>query len=88
MGKDVVRSALRVPPGAVDLASCATADEPVKHRKRDRTDEMRELQERFWAESTAGGRRSVLLVLQGMDTSGKGGLTEHVALKARLAPPN
>ena len=41
-------------------------------------DELRDLQERLWAESTAGGRRSVLLVLQGMDTAGKGGVTEHV----------
>ena len=78
MGKDDVRTALRVRPGEVDLAGYDTADEPVKPGKHDHTDEMRELQERFWAESTAGGRRSVLLVLQGMDTAGKGGVTEHV----------
>ena len=36
------------------------------------------MQERLWAESTAGGTRSVLLVLQGIDTAGKGGVTEHV----------
>jgi len=36
------------------------------------------LQERLWAESRAGGVRSVLLVLQGIDTAGKGGVTEHV----------
>ena len=34
--------------------------------------------ERLFAESTAGGRRSVLLVVQGMDTSGKGGIMRHV----------
>jgi polyphosphate kinase 2 (PPK2 family) len=78
MGKDTIRSALRVPPGPVDLDGYGTADRPVARRKRDRSDEMRDLQERLWAESTAGGRRSVLLVLQGMDTSGKGGVTEHV----------
>jgi PPK2 family polyphosphate:nucleotide phosphotransferase len=39
---------------------------------------MRELQERLWAEASGAGRRSVLLVLQGMDTAGKGGVTEHV----------
>jgi PPK2 family polyphosphate:nucleotide phosphotransferase len=78
MGKDTIRSALRVPPGAVDLTSFGTADKPVPKRKRDRIDEMRDLQERLYAESTAGGRRSVLLVLQGMDTAGKGGVTEHV----------
>jgi PPK2 family polyphosphate:nucleotide phosphotransferase len=32
----------------------------------------------LWAESTAGGRRRLLLVLQGMDTSGKGGVAKHV----------
>jgi PPK2 family polyphosphate:nucleotide phosphotransferase len=35
-------------------------------------------QERLYAESLNGGKRSVLLVLQGMDTSGKGGTVEHV----------
>jgi PPK2 family polyphosphate:nucleotide phosphotransferase len=39
---------------------------------------LRELQERLWAESRAGGERSLLLVLQGIDTSGKGGVTQHV----------
>jgi PPK2 family polyphosphate:nucleotide phosphotransferase len=78
MGKDTIRNALRVPPGPVDLTSYDTAGRPVPKRKRDRTDEMRDLQERFYAESTAGGKRSVLLVLQGMDTAGKGGVTEHV----------
>ncbi|POX52303.1 PPK2 family polyphosphate kinase [Streptomyces sp. Ru72] len=36
------------------------------------------LQERLWAAATAGDRRRVLLVLQGMDTSGKGGTVKHV----------
>ncbi|MCW2494912.1 PPK2 family polyphosphate kinase, partial [Jatrophihabitans sp.] len=36
------------------------------------------LQERLWAESRDGGTRSLLLVLQGIDTAGKGGVTEHV----------
>ena len=35
-------------------------------------------QERLYAESLSGGTRSVLLVLQGMDTSGKGGTVVHV----------
>ncbi|KAA2261156.1 polyphosphate kinase 2 family protein [Solihabitans fulvus] len=38
-----------------------------------------ELQERLYAEAVGGGRRRVLLVLQGMDTSGKGGVIRHVA---------
>ncbi|MEU7019569.1 PPK2 family polyphosphate kinase [Streptomyces sp. NPDC046203] len=37
------------------------------------------LQERLFAASTAGDRRRILLVLQGMDTSGKGGTVKHVA---------
>jgi PPK2 family polyphosphate:nucleotide phosphotransferase len=36
------------------------------------------LQERLWAEAAGGGKRRVLLVLQGIDTAGKGGTTEHV----------
>ncbi|WP_377642262.1 polyphosphate kinase 2 family protein [Oryzobacter terrae] len=37
-----------------------------------------DLQERLYAESKGGGTRSVLLVIQGMDTSGKGGIMRHV----------
>ena len=37
------------------------------------------LQEALYAEAGGGGRRAVLLVLQGMDTSGKGGVIEHAA---------
>ncbi|MBE1496884.1 PPK2 family polyphosphate:nucleotide phosphotransferase [Amycolatopsis lexingtonensis] len=36
------------------------------------------LQEALYAEGVGGGDRSVLLVLQGMDTSGKGGTVSHV----------
>ncbi|MDT0446064.1 PPK2 family polyphosphate kinase [Streptomyces johnsoniae] len=36
------------------------------------------LQERLYAAGTAGDRRRLLLVLQGMDTSGKGGTVKHV----------
>ncbi len=42
------------------------------------TEELSGLQERLFAEGTAGGSRSVLLVVQGMDTSGKGGIMRHV----------
>ncbi len=37
-----------------------------------------DLQERLFAESRGGGGRSLLLVIQGMDTSGKGGIMRHV----------
>ncbi|MET4780984.1 PPK2 family polyphosphate kinase [Glaciihabitans sp. UYNi722] len=40
--------------------------------------ELNELQERLWAESRYEGKRSLLLVLQAMDTAGKGGIVEHV----------
>ena len=41
--------------------------------------ELGELQERLFAESKSGGERNVLLVLQAMDTAGKGGIVRHVA---------
>ena len=37
-----------------------------------------ELQELLYANGRAGDTRSILLVLQGMDTAGKGGIVEHV----------
>lgn len=37
-----------------------------------------ELQEKLYANSRSGDTRSVLLVLQGMDTAGKGGIVKHV----------
>ena len=39
---------------------------------------MSELQERLFADGRTDGTRSVLLVLQGIDTSGKGGVIRHV----------
>ncbi|MGN6301930.1 MAG: polyphosphate kinase 2 family protein [Angustibacter sp.] len=39
---------------------------------------LSDLQERLYAESKGGGKRSLLLVVQGMDTSGKGGIMRHV----------
>jgi PPK2 family polyphosphate:nucleotide phosphotransferase len=41
-------------------------------------EEVSELQERLYAHGRAGGDRRVLLVLQGMDTSGKGGVMRSV----------
>ncbi|WP_026536505.1 PPK2 family polyphosphate kinase [Arthrobacter sp. H14] len=37
-----------------------------------------DLQERLFADSRFGSKKSVLLILQGMDTSGKGGVVRHV----------
>ncbi|MCZ8382381.1 polyphosphate kinase 2 family protein [Mycobacterium sp. CPCC 205372] len=45
----------------------------------ERNELLADLQERFYAGSRGGGdNRSVLLVLQGMDTAGKGGIVKHV----------
>ncbi|NNU28648.1 PPK2 family polyphosphate kinase [Isoptericola sediminis] len=41
-------------------------------------DDLSDLQERLFAHGRTGGVRSVLLILQGMDTSGKGGIVRHV----------
>ena len=76
---------LRVPPGAVDLSSFDPRAKPGfkgdKRRGKRALENLgptvSDLQERLYAESRAGGRRSVLLVLQGMDTSGKGGVMRH-----------
>jgi len=57
----------RATPG-VDDGDRARAEVP------DTVAELAELQERLWVE----GERSLLIVLQGMDTSGKGGTIEHV----------
>ncbi|MET0805800.1 MAG: polyphosphate kinase 2 family protein [Lacisediminihabitans sp.] len=40
--------------------------------------ELNDLQERLFAESRYGGTRSLLLIVQAMDTAGKGGIVEHV----------
>lgn len=37
-----------------------------------------ELQERLFAEGRTGGKRSVLCIIQGLDTAGKGGIVRHV----------
>jgi len=45
---------------------------------KDTAEEFADLQERLFAESRSGGTRRVLLVLQAMDTAGKGGIIRHV----------
>ena len=50
-----------------------------KQRLVELDDQLDDLQERLFADGRAGAAdRSVLLVLQGMDTSGKGGIMRHV----------
>ena len=40
--------------------------------------EIGEWQERLFAETKGGGQRSLLIVLQGLDSAGKGGIVRHV----------
>jgi PPK2 family polyphosphate:nucleotide phosphotransferase len=76
---------LRIAPGPVDLTAIETDAAPgFAGKKADgkaalaaMAPELSDLQERLWAERTAGSERRVLLVLQGMDTSGKGGVLRH-----------
>lgn len=42
---------------------------------------LSELQERLYAEGSAGAGRSLLVVVQGLDTAGKGGIARHVMSK-------
>jgi PPK2 family polyphosphate:nucleotide phosphotransferase len=81
-----VRQALRAPQD-LDLTAVDPRGRPVGPRdKKAAADAMTELgerlgaqQEALYAEAAGGGHRAVLLVLQGMDTSGKGGVIEHAA---------
>ena len=69
-----------------DSTATPGAERDKKRRLQLPTDdgpELRELAERLYADATVGGKHSVLLVLQGMDTSGKGGTTDHVVSTIR-----
>ncbi len=80
------RSAPRADAG-LDLAAVDARATPGfkggKAKGRDRVHELggrlADLQEQLYAHGRTGGNRGVLLVLQGMDTSGKGGTVGHVA---------
>ena len=49
-----------------------------ERRTAERGEVLSGLEERLFAHGRTGGTRSVLLVLQGMDTAGKGGIVRHV----------
>jgi PPK2 family polyphosphate:nucleotide phosphotransferase len=74
-------AALRVAAGAIDLTAIKTDETPGFDGKKADGEaallalgvRLADLQERLFAEGKSGGSRSLLLVLQGMDTSGKGG---------------
>jgi PPK2 family polyphosphate:nucleotide phosphotransferase len=83
---DSLRSELRTPAAPVTLSELDPRATPQAPGDKDHTRaamvaegrQLAELQERLYAEGAAGGRRRLLLVLQGMDTSGKGGVVRHV----------
>ncbi|SCX44889.1 polyphosphate:nucleotide phosphotransferase, PPK2 family [Klenkia marina] len=82
-----LREVLRAPAGEVSLADVDPRSTPSAPGDKDATKlqmtadgaELSTLQEKLYAEGISGGDRRVLLVLQGMDTSGKGGVIKAVA---------
>ena len=86
MADQSLRETLRAPQAPVSLADLdprATALAPG-NKTATRTaaqaagEQLAGLQEALYAEGIGGSERRVLLVLQGMDTSGKGGVIKHV----------
>ncbi|MDQ1627426.1 MAG: hypothetical protein QOI54_1170 [Actinomycetota bacterium] len=81
-----VSDLLRAEVGPVDLTTIDTRATPgfggSKARGKAALEQLSprlaDLQERLYAEGHTGGARRLLLVLQGMDTSGKGGTVSHV----------
>ncbi|MGX7679833.1 polyphosphate kinase 2 family protein [Jatrophihabitans sp. DSM 45814] len=81
-----VREALRVADGPVSLLGYDPDAKPLAPGGKSKTAEdllkagpgLAELQERLYANGSIGDNRRVLLVLQGMDTSGKDGVVKHV----------
>lgn len=82
---ELISDVLRVRSGAVDLAEYDPEGKPGFDGKKAAGEkalaelgpQVSELQERLYAGSRGGKQESVLLVLQGMDTSGKGGVMRH-----------
>src|SRR5664279_1803439 len=78
--------AFAVPAGVADVTRIDPAATPIGPQSKsdaaqalaELTPRLAELQERLYAQSTAGHRRSVLLILQGMDTAGKDGVIGSV----------
>ena len=77
---------LRVPDGGIDLHKSDPGRTPgfrggkrAAQKEQDKlADRLADLQEMLYAEGRTGGKRSLLLVLQGLDTSGKSGTVKHV----------
>ena len=81
-----ISTLLRAPSGPIDLSEFDPRATPgfkkgksgAKKAQAKHAERLATLQEQLYAEGRKGGARSVLLVLQGMDTSGKGGTVRHV----------
>jgi PPK2 family polyphosphate:nucleotide phosphotransferase len=86
LGPERVSDLLRAPTGTVDLTTIDARSTPgfagdkaaAERAQPELAERLEALQEQLYAEGRSGGNRSVLLVLQGMDTSGKGGTVKHV----------
>ena len=78
--------AFAAPPGDVDVTAISTDATPIGPQTKAAAEaamaeiaiRLAELQEKLFAQSTAGDQRSVLLLLQGMDTAGKDGVINTV----------
>src|SRR6185503_16105622 len=85
-GATTISELLRAPSGRIELGTFDPRATPgFKGKKADgqaalaaHQARLEELQEQLYAQARAGGGRSLLLVLQGLDTSGKGGTVRHV----------
>ncbi len=83
--RDAAIELLRVRPGfrLSDLDAASTPGFEGSRKDGERAlaaigEQLSDLQERLFAHGRTGGDRSVLLVLQGLDTAGKGGIVRHV----------
>src|SRR3954463_13927872 len=82
-----ISTLLRAPSGAIDLSEFDPRATPrfkkgksaAKKAQAADAERLSTLQEKLYAEGRKGGERSGLLVLQGVDTPGKGGTGRHVA---------
>jgi len=78
------REAFRLTPGGP--AAVDPRDRPIGPRDKESAaqelaelgERLADLQDALHAEAAGGGTRALLVVLQGMDTSGKGGVVDHV----------
>jgi PPK2 family polyphosphate:nucleotide phosphotransferase len=83
--ESAVADLLRVPAGPVDLSTYDPRSTPgfAGNKRAGRRQlaamaaPLSDLQERLFANGRTGGKRRLLLVVQGMDTAGKGGVMRH-----------